>query len=132
MSSTTAPSSADQTQLENYQRLMVFYAAESNVSIDPMVFLPKRGAPAGVGPLMVRHVAGIAPAKQGASPTSPLLGADGNQLGIRLGQWEKAAGTVAFSCVGSQERATSTLTGLIPSATYIPDVAEAERMRPGG
>jgi len=118
VSSTAASPSADQTQLENFQRLMPFYYAESNVNIDPMVFLPKPGAPAGVGPLMVSHVAGIAPAKQGASPTSPLLGADGKQLGIMLGQWEKAAGTVAFSCVASRERATSTLTGLIPSATY--------------
>lgn len=52
------------------------------------------------------------------SPTSRLLGADGKPLGITFGQWEKAAGTVAFSCVRSRERATSTLTGLIPSAMY--------------
>jgi hypothetical protein len=97
---------------------MAFYFDESNVNIDPMVFLPKPGASAAVGPLTVSHVAGIAPAQPGASLTSPLLGADGKHLGITLGQWEKAAGTVSFTCVSSRERATSTLTGLIPSATY--------------
>ena len=100
---------------------MVFYSAEAGLSsspIDPMVFLPERGARAAVGPLLVSHVAGIAPASGQASPASALLGADGRKLGITLGQWDQAAGTVAFSCVGSREQATSTLTGLIPSAMY--------------
>lgn len=37
MLSTTPSPSADQTRVESYQLLMVYYAAESNESIDPMI-----------------------------------------------------------------------------------------------
>ena len=67
---------------------------------------------------MVRHVAGVSPVKQTDSPSTRLLGADGATVAITFGQWEKAAGTVSFSCVGSKEQAKSTLTGLVPSSTY--------------
>jgi len=67
---------------------------------------------------MIKHVAGVAPAKHNGSPTSPLFDAGGKPLKITLRQWEKAAGTVAFKCTNGAERAVSTLHGLIPSATY--------------
>lgn len=132
-SGTAAASSAGSTQVANYQMLMVFYAAEFSISsvIDPMMFVAAPGTPAAVGPLLIRHVAGIAPPKRAGSPTSPLLGADGTPLGITLGQWEKAAGTVAFSCVGSKRQATSTLTGLVPSATYSTFAVHATIEGPG-
>ena len=100
--------------------LMVFTSAEFGTSpvSDPMTFVAAPGAPAALGSLSVRHVAGVAPAPQAGPPTSPLLGADGRSLRITLGQWERARGTVEFSCVDSKWRATSTLRGLIPSATY--------------
>jgi hypothetical protein len=106
---------------------MVFYSAESGTTpvIDPMTFIAAPGAAAAVGPLSVRHAAGVAPAKQAGPPTTPLLGADGTPLRITLGQWEKAQGTVAFKCVGSKRQATSTLRGLIPSATYSAFVVHA-------
>jgi hypothetical protein len=112
---------------------MVFYAAESGTTpvIDPMTFVAAPGASADVGPLSVRHVAGVAPAKQAGPPTTPLLGADGASLGITLGQWEKAQGTVSFDCVGSKRRATSTLTGLLPSAAYSAFVVHAALDGPG-
>jgi hypothetical protein len=114
--SVTSPESTP----EDYQLLMVFYAAESGTTpvIDPMTFIAAPGASAAVGPLAVRHAVGVAPAKQAGPPTTPLLGADGAALGITLGEWEKAQGTVAFNCVGARRHATSTLKGLIPSATY--------------
>jgi hypothetical protein len=115
-----AASSAPSGTGTNYQLLMVAFALESSPGpvIDPMTFSAAPGTPAAIGPLSVKHVAGITPARQADAPTTPLLGADGKPLGITLGQWTKAKGTVAFHCVNSKEQATSTLEGLIPSATY--------------
>ena len=101
-----------------YQLLMIAYAAEAGPAIDPMTFTPAPTSEAGVGPLSIRHVAGIAPVKGTKSPNTRLLGADGKALGTTLGRWDRARGKVAFTCVGSKRRATSTLTGLLPGATY--------------
>ena len=119
-SGTTSAASTGGTGDATYQLHMAFFSAESKITpvIDPQVFVAEAGAKAAVGPQMISHVAGVAPAKQAGSPTSPLLAADGTPLKITLGQWEKAAGTVAFSCVNGKESAASTLAGLIPSATY--------------
>jgi hypothetical protein len=103
---------------QDYRLLMVAFALEGGSKIDPMTFIATPGTSAAVGPLSIGHVAGISPASQASAPTSPLLGADGESLGITLGQWKKARGTVAFKCVDSKHQATSTLSGLIPSATY--------------
>ncbi|MFY9914719.1 MAG: hypothetical protein WAK18_08640 [Nocardioidaceae bacterium] len=65
-----------------------------------------------------------------ASSSTPLVGADGTPLGITLGQWQQAAGTVTFTCEGSKLLAASTLTGLIPSATYSTFVVHAQRDGP--
>lgn len=103
---------------QRYQLLVDFYAAESGSEVDPMVFVPGPRSPAAVGPLMVTHVAGIAPAKKTTPSSTELLGADGSPLGITFGQWERARGTATFRCVDSTEQVTSTLTGLIASGTY--------------
>jgi hypothetical protein len=103
---------------QSYQRLIDFYAAESGSEVDPMVFVPAPRARAGIGPLMVRHVAGIRPAKQATPSTTKLLGADGTPLGITFEQWQQASGTATFRCVDSSERVSSTLSNLIPSGTY--------------
>ena len=49
---------------------------------------------------------------------TPLLAADGTPLGITLGQWESAAGTVSLTCDGSQDTAAHELRGLIPGGLY--------------
>jgi len=112
---------------------MVAYGEESGTRppIDPMTFIAAPGAAAGMGPLSVRHAAGVAPVERTAPPDTPLLGADGTSLGITLDQWEQAKGTVSFDCVGSKRRATSTLTGLIPSATYSAFVVHTDLDGPG-
>jgi hypothetical protein len=135
--SSNAESSSDASAgsgfTEDYQTLIVAYAKESgNIPpIDPMMFIPAPGAPAALGPLSITHVAGVQPAKQDGAPTTPLLGADGMSLGVTLGQWEKAQGTVALSCVDSKRQATSTLNGLIPSATYSAFVVHGDLEGPG-
>ena len=113
----TSPRSLD-ASMAKYQLLMTFYAAEAGPVIDPMTFTPAPTSEAGTGPLSIRHVAGIAPVKETEPPSTQLLGADGKTLGTTLGRWERARGKVAFTCVGSKRRATSTLTGLLPGATY--------------
>ena len=103
----------------NYLELMTFSSTEDGgPAVDPMMFVAHKGTVAGVGPLSIRHVAGITPAMKASSASAPLVGADGTPLGITLGQWQQAAGTVTFTCQGSKLQAASTLTGLIPSATY--------------
>ena len=118
-SPTTTGSSTGSTWTVNYLTLMVFSATvDKAAAIDPMTFVSKPGTPAGVGPLSIRHVAGVTPAMKASPPTAPLMGADGKALGITLGPWEQATGTVVFTCKGSELQAASKLKGLIPSATY--------------
>lgn len=116
----TDASSTGAAEQADYELHMVFFSQESKISpaIDPQVFVAAPGAKAGIGPQMIKHSAGVAPAKQAGPPTAALLAANATPLKITLDQWKKAAGTVTFSCLNGNERAASTLTGLIPSATY--------------
>lgn len=103
-----------------YQLHMEFFSHESGLSkvIDPQMFVATPGTPAGIGPQMVPHGAGVSPVPHDDPPATLLLSANGDPLHITLGQWEKAAGTVALSCTNNVESADSTLTGLIPKALY--------------
>jgi hypothetical protein len=67
---------------------------------------------------MIQHAAGVTPASKTDPPATPLLGADGAPLGITLGQWENAAGSLSLTCAGGRETAVSRLSGLIPNAVY--------------
>lgn len=112
-----APSS-DSSKTTRYDLLRNFYANEAGLDLDPMVFVAAPGSPAALGPLNVRHVAGVTPAKGTTASAARLLGADGAALGVTFGQWQKAQGTAVFRCVAAKEVVTSTVRGLIPSATY--------------
>ncbi|GAC1326646.1 MAG: hypothetical protein NVSMB13_11960 [Mycobacteriales bacterium] len=122
-----------------YQLHMDFFSRETKTSpvIDPQVFVAATGVPAAVGPQMIQHAAGVQPARKDGSSAAQLLAADGSPLNVSLGQWEKAAGSVSFTCADGQERAVSTLSGLIPSASYSTfvvhlDVQGAGRFVPWG
>jgi hypothetical protein len=99
---------------------MTFFSTESSISpvIDPQMFAAAPGAPAAVGPQMIRHVADIAPVLRSAPAATALYGADGQPLHITLGTWEAARGTVALTCAGGTETAVSTLQGLVPGGLY--------------
>ena len=116
-SSSTA---AGPTVNATYQLHMDFFSQESKLPsvIDPQVFVSKPGAPAGTGPQMIQHAAGVTPASKTDPPATPLLGADGAPLGITLGQWENAAGSLSWTCAGGRETAVARLSGLIPNAVY--------------
>lgn len=128
---TTAASSAP-TQA-TYQLHMDFFSHESKLGsvIDPQVFQSSPGAPAGSGPQGIAHAAGTVPAAKASDPGTPLLAADGSALNITLGQWEKAAGTVSFSCTASGENAVSHLTGLVPNGSYSTFVVHLDVQGPG-
>jgi len=70
---------------------MDFFSHESHLAvvIDPQMFTSSPGTPAGVGRQGVSHVAGFAPVREDASPSTPLFNADGVALGVTLGAWEQ-------------------------------------------
>lgn len=96
-----------------------------------------RGRPGGYWPAGHCPRRGPGPRRKGRTRGDPAAGADGSALKITLGSWKKAAGTVSFSCVDNQERATSRLTGLLSGASYSVfvvhlDVQGAGRFTPWG
>ena len=121
-SSPTAPSAppSGAPSTLSYQLHMDFFSHESNqpAVIDPQMFVSSPGTPAGTGPQNISHAADVTPAPKTDPPETTLLAADGTPLGITLGQWESAAGTVSMTCDGSQETAAHELRGLIPGGLY--------------
>lgn len=103
-----------------YQLHMDFFSHESKIMPvrDPQVFLAAPGEPAATGLQMIEHVAGVAPAPKDSPASSALRAADGSDLKVTLGQWEKAAGQATVTCAGGEERLANHLTGLIPSGSY--------------
>lgn len=107
------------SQQATYQLHMDFFSTESGLkqTVDPQVFVAAPGARAGVGPQMIRHAAGFEAARKSDPDDTQLFGAQGSPLGISLGQWKQAAGTVSLTCKGN-EVARSTLSGLVPNGVY--------------
>jgi hypothetical protein len=103
-----------------FQLHMDFFSSESHQPsvIDPQVFVSAPGTPAGTGPQMIPHVAGIAPAAKTDPPDTPLLAADGTPLGITLSQWTSAAGSLSLTCDSGRETAVNDLRGLVPAGVY--------------
>jgi hypothetical protein len=75
--------------------------------------------------------AGVAPAAKTDAPDTPLLAAGGTPLGITLGQWESAAGSLSLTCDGAHETAASQLRGLIPDGVYSVFVVHLNVQGPG-
>ncbi len=103
-----------------YQLHMAFFSHESGLGavIDPQVFVSRPGAAGGVGPQMITHAAGLTPAPGNAPAGTPLLGATGRSLHITFGEWQRARGSLTFSCTKSVSTVSSRLTGLIPRGVY--------------
>ncbi len=97
-----------------------FFSAESHLArvVDPQVFLAAPGAPAGTGYQGIHHVAGVVPALAAQPASSRLYNADGQPLGITLGQWRKAAGQARWSCQAGTESFAASFTGLLPHGVY--------------
>jgi hypothetical protein len=132
-SAATAPGAPAGSAPTDYQLHMDFFSQESKqpAVLDPQVFIASPGTAAGTGPQMIPHAANVVPTPKAGPADTPLLGADGSALNTTRGAWEKAAGTVAFACANGNKQATSTLTGLIPGATYSTFVVHLDVQGPG-
>ncbi len=87
--------------------------------IDPHVFVVAAGAGAGIGPQAIQHVGGIRPARASDNPSAPALGADGHALGVTLGAWFGARGTLVIDMsLPTSPRIRATFAGLIPGGIY--------------
>ncbi len=98
-----------------------FFSRETNqpVAIDPQVFVQASGAPAGVGPQNIAHIAGFVPARLADPPNTPLYNAEGKPLSFTLGQWLGAQGTVTIEPLGSEgSRVSPSFAGLIPNGVH--------------
>lgn len=98
-----------------------FFSAETHqpVALDPQVFVPMPGAPAGAGPQGITHIAGFIPARLSAPPETALYTAEGTPLHTTLGQWLGARGTADVEPTEARgERVTVSVTGLIAGGTY--------------
>jgi len=103
-----------------YQLHMAFFSRETGQPrvIDPQMFVATPGAPASVGPQMIRHVAGVLPVLANASAGTPLRDALGRLFGVTLGHWEAARGTATLTCQGGSASLVSRFTELLPRAAY--------------
>ncbi len=103
-----------------YQLHAVFFSREAHQLrvIDPQMFVAAPGAPAGIGPQMIRHVAGVLPVLAAAPAATPILDALGHPLGVTLGRWEAARGTATIVCDGRSSTLVSHFTRLLPRALY--------------
>ena len=95
-----------------------FFSAETQQQqqLDPQVFVRDAGAVAGTGPQNIQHDAGYRPALIAQSPSEALFNAQGNALGLSLGQWLGARGKVHVAADGLA--VTVRLSGLHPQGVY--------------
>jgi len=97
-----------------------FFSTETHQAkpIDPQVFVESTAALQGTGPQNIVHVAGFSPAPLAGDPSSPIFAANGLPLGISLGEWLGARGTVTITPGTRGAAVTSTFTGLVPGGLY--------------
>jgi hypothetical protein len=114
------PAPTPVAHVATYQLHATYFSQASGLSvvIDPEMFEEAMGNPPGIGSEGISHAKDIRPVLANAAAGTALLSSRAAVLGITLGQWQKAAGTVTFTCVNGSEKATSRLTGLIPNAQY--------------
>jgi len=103
-----------------YQPHMVFFSHEAGLStiIDPQMFVSAPGTPAGTGPQGIVHVANFTPAPAADPPATVLYNADGQDLGLTLGEWEAAQGRGMLRCGGDGATAVSHFQHLVPRGVY--------------
>jgi hypothetical protein len=99
-----------------------FFSNDSAITppVDPQVFVKDEAAPAGVGPQSIAHEAGYRPALVESDPASaPLFTAHGAPLGITLGQWIGATGSLEISVLNANAQSVVVhCEGLSPYGAY--------------
>jgi hypothetical protein len=98
-----------------------FFSEEMKQSevVDPHVFVQDTVAPETVGPLGIKHVAGLRPALiERDAKTLPLYTANGKALGMHLGTWLGATLAITITDVGGDARLDAVFSGLKPQGHY--------------
>lgn len=98
-----------------------FFSSETKqkAPLDPQVFLSAPDGPAAVGPQGIRHEAGLRPALVADKPTLPVMNAKGESLGMTLGSWLSAKGTVVLTTqANGHQKVTAIFSGLKPKGKY--------------
>jgi hypothetical protein len=113
--SATAAQGALDLKMETHA---AFFSAETKQPkpLDPQVFVRDAKAQAATGPQNIKHAAGFRPALIAESAKTALFNADGQPLGLTLGKWLGARGTVQVAADG--QTVTVRLSGLQPKGTY--------------
>jgi len=100
-----------------------FFSAEMKLSevIDPHIFVRDTAVPEAVGPLGIKHAAGLRPALiERDAKTLPLYTADGKALGMNLGTWLGATLTIVITDADGDARLNAAFSGLRPYGHYSP------------
>lgn len=98
-----------------------FFSHEMNLKapIDPQVFVKDATSKAAKGPQNIKHVADIRPARITSDPKSaPLYDANGHPLGLTLGAWLDATGSVTIVRTAGGAELSATFIGLVPGGYY--------------
>jgi hypothetical protein len=98
-----------------------FYAdlTQDSAPIDPQVFVRDPSSAGGSGPQNISHSPGFRPENQAVdNHVSPLFNANGKPLGVNIGKWLNAAGTVDVDSSGAGDRLHFGFTGLVESGHY--------------
>ncbi len=97
-----------------------FFSKEMHLAkaLDPQVFVRERGAPAGVGPQNIKHVAGYRNLRISDASNMEIYSAEGKPLGFTAGSWLGARGTVTITPSGNGADITATFQGLKPNGVY--------------
>ncbi len=133
VAATPARAASPTSAYHAYQLHAVFFSREARQPrvIDPQMFVAAPGAAGGIGPQMIRHVAGVLPVLAADPATTPLLDALGRPLGVTLGRWEAARGAAALMCRGGSSTLVSRFTHLLPRAAYSLFVVHVHIQGPG-
>jgi hypothetical protein len=98
-----------------------FFSDEMGQSrvIDPHIFVQDTAEPEAVGPLGIKHAAGLRPALiEEDRETSPLYAADGKPLAMTLGEWRRGTFSITVTGAGAATRLNVTFADLRPQGRY--------------
>ena len=98
------------------------FSSDSSIAppIDPQVFVKDATAQAGSGPQSILHDQGYRPALLASDPpAAPLYSANGAPLGVTLGKWVSASGTLDITPLNRDAETVAVhLAGLSPYGVY--------------
>lgn len=115
------PSHAESKLDLTFETHAAFFSKETKqpTAIDPQVFVMDPAAKAATGPQNIAHAAKFRPAVTSSDPLTKLYNAKGEPLGLRLGSWLGARGTVSISpAKNGAAEISARFTGLQPNGVY--------------